>query len=59
MELGLRSIISHDMIEQTRYKTRGGVKTAVRKGKAAGGIAYGYKGKLAYDERGDRIPGLR
>ncbi len=59
MELGLRSIISHDMIEQTRYKTREGMKTAVRKGKAAGGIAYGYAAKLVYDERGDRIPGLR
>ena len=59
MELGLRSIISHDMIEQTRYKTREGMKTAVRKGKAAGGIAYGYRAKLVYDDRGDRIPGLR
>lgn len=31
----------------------------VQKGKAAGGIAYGYRAKQAYDERGDRIPGLR
>lgn len=59
MELGLRAIISHDMIEQTRYKTREGMKTAVRKGKAAGGIAYGYRAKLVYDEHGDRVPGLR
>ncbi len=59
MELGLRAIISHDMIEQTRYKTREGMKTAIRKGKAAGGIAYGYRAKLVYDEHGDRIPGLR
>ncbi|MDI7865343.1 recombinase family protein, partial [Rhizobiaceae bacterium n13] len=59
MELGLRSIISHDMIQQTRYKTREGMKTAVRKGRAAGGIAYGYRAKLVYDAKGDRIPGER
>ena len=59
IELGLRSIISHDMIEQTRYRTREGMKTTVRKGKAAGGIAYGYRIKLEYDAKGDRIPGLR
>ena len=59
MELGLRSIISHDMIEQTRYKTREGMKTAVRKGKAAGGIAYGYRIKLEHDEKFNRIAGLR
>jgi hypothetical protein len=59
MELGLRSIINHDQIEQTRYKTREGMKTSIKKGKAAGGIAYGYRIKLIYDDRGDRIPGVR
>ncbi|WP_313193428.1 recombinase family protein [Shinella zoogloeoides] len=59
IELGLRSIISHDMIEQTRYRTREGMKTTVRKGKAAGGIAYGYRIKLEYDAKGDRVPGMR
>ncbi|WP_345483488.1 recombinase family protein [Shinella granuli] len=59
LELGRRSIISHDMIEQTRYRTREGMKTTVRKGKAAGGIACGYCIKLEYDAKGDRIPGLR
>ncbi|WP_202033818.1 recombinase family protein [Agrobacterium larrymoorei] len=59
MELGLRSIISHDMIEQTRYRTREGMKTSVKKGRAAGGIAYGYRAKLVYDVKGDRIPGER
>ena len=39
MELGLRSILSHEMIEQTRYRTREGMKTSVTKGRAAGGIA--------------------
>ncbi|WP_426129727.1 recombinase family protein [Pararhizobium sp. PWRC1-1] len=59
MELGLRSIINHDMIEQTRYKTREGMKTSVRKGKAAGGIAYGYRMKLEHDDKFNRIAGLR
>jgi len=59
MELGLRSIISHDMIEQTRYRTREGMKTSVTKGRAAGGIAYGYRAKLIYDAKGNRIPGER
>ncbi len=35
------------------------MRTTVQKGKAAGGLAYGYRVKQAYDERGDRIPGLR
>jgi len=46
------------MIEQTRYRTRKDMKTTVRKGKAAGGIAYGYRIKLEYDAKGDRVPGL-
>ena len=47
------------MIEQTRYRTREGMKTTVRKGKAAGGLAYGYRIKFEYDAKGDRVPGLR
>ncbi|MBY5736963.1 hypothetical protein [Rhizobium leguminosarum] len=35
------------------------MRTTVQKGKSAGGIAYGYRVKQAYDERGDRIPALR
>ena len=58
-KLGLLSSIDYDQIEQTRYKTREGMKTSVRKGKAAGRIAYGYRIKLMYDDRGDRIPGAR
>ena len=59
MELGLRSILSHEMIEQTRFRTREGMKTSVTKGRAAGGIAYGYRAKLVYDAKGNRIPGER
>ncbi len=35
------------------------MKTSVRKGRAAGGIAYGYRAKLVYDAKGNRIPGER
>ena len=59
MELGIRAVLSHEMIEQTRYRTREGMKTTVTKGRAAGGIAYGYRAKLVYDAKGDRIPGER
>ncbi|MFB0690285.1 recombinase family protein [Agrobacterium pusense] len=55
----LRAIISHETIEQTRYKTREGMKTAVSKGKAAGGIAYGYRMKFEHDDKFNRIAGLR
>ena len=59
MEMGLRATLSQELIEQIRYRTREGMKTAVRKGKAATCLAYGYKLKLAYDGNGDRIAGLR
>ena len=59
MELGLRAVLSHEMIEQIRYRTREGMKTAVRKGSASTCLSYGYKLGLRYDGKGDRIPGLR
>ncbi|GGB13925.1 resolvase [Brucella endophytica] len=59
IELHMRSTLSHELVEQIRYRTREGMKTAVRKGKATTCLAYGYKLKLAYDGNGDRIPGLR
>ncbi len=59
MEMGLRAVLSHELIEQIRYRTREGMKTAVRKGKVPGGLSYGYRLLQSYDERGDRIPGKR
>lgn len=59
MELAIRAVLSHEMIEQIRYRTREGMKTAVRKGSASTCLAYGYKLGLKYDAKGDRIPGLR
>ncbi|MBY3102852.1 recombinase family protein [Rhizobium laguerreae] len=57
--MNIGAVLSQEMVEQGRYRTREGMRTTVQKGKAAGGIAYGYRVKQAYDERGDRIPGLR
>jgi hypothetical protein len=47
------------LIEHIRYRTREGMETAVRKGKATTCLAYGYRIKLEYNDNGDRIPGLR
>ena len=59
IEMGLRVTLSHELLEQIRYRTREGMKTAVRKGKSTTCLAYGYKIKLEYDANGERIPGLR
>ncbi|WP_412050167.1 recombinase family protein [Hoeflea sp. Naph1] len=59
MEVGIRAVLSQELIEQIRYRTREGMKSAVRKGKAAGGLAYGYRVGQQYDAKGDRIPGMR
>ena len=59
LEMALRAALSHELVEQIRYRTREGMKTAVRKGKSAGGLAYGYRIRLEYDAAGERIRGLR
>ncbi|MCZ8158656.1 MAG: recombinase family protein [Rhizobiaceae bacterium] len=59
MELHMRSTMSHEVVEQGRTRTREGMKTAVRKGKASTCLAYGYKLSQQRDELGDRIRGLR
>ena len=59
MELHMRSTMSHELVEQGRTRTREGMKTAVRKGKASTCLAYGYKLSQQRDELGDRIRGLR
>ena len=59
MELGIRAVLSHELIQDIRVKTREGMKKTISQGKAAGGLAYGYRIKLEYDVKGERIPGLR
>ncbi len=59
IEMSLRVTLSQELVEQIRYRTREGMKTAVRRGKATTCLAYGYRIKLAYDAHGERIPGLR
>ncbi|MCD2185522.1 recombinase family protein [Rhizobium sp. GN54] len=59
MELHMRSTLSHELVEQIRYRTREGMKTAVKKGKASTCLAYGYKLSQQRDANGDRIRGLR
>ncbi|OAP44536.1 hypothetical protein AU381_12420 [Sinorhizobium glycinis] len=46
-------------VEQMRYRTRKGVRTATRKAEIAGGLSYGYRLKAEYDASGNRIRGLR
>ncbi|MDW9709549.1 recombinase family protein [Sinorhizobium meliloti] len=59
LELAMRAALSHEMVEQIRYRTREGMKTAVRKGKATTCLSYGYKLSQQRDANGDRIKGLR
>ena len=35
LEMALRAALSHELVEQIRYRTREGMKTAVKKGKAS------------------------
>jgi DNA invertase Pin-like site-specific DNA recombinase len=59
LEMALRTMLSQDLISQIRYRTLEGMAHAVRTGKVAGGMAYGYKTKLIHDSKGDRIRGYR
>ncbi|MDX0203826.1 recombinase family protein [Sinorhizobium meliloti] len=59
LEMALRAALSHELVEQIRYRTREGMKMAVKKGKASTCLAYGYKLSQQRDVNGDRIRGLR
>ncbi len=59
MELHMRSTLSHELVEQIRYRTREGMRTAARKGKATTRLSYGYRLGQERDANGDRIKGLR
>ncbi|MFC3970053.1 recombinase family protein, partial [Rhizobium lemnae] len=59
IEMSLRVTLSQELVAQIRYRTREGMKTAVRRGKATTCLAYGYRIKLEYDAHGERISGPR
>lgn len=59
LEMALRAALSHELVEQIRYRTREGMKIAVTKGKAATRLSYGYVLSQQRDANGDRIRGLR
>ncbi|EPR23220.1 hypothetical protein L905_08500 [Agrobacterium sp. TS43] len=59
MEMSFRAMLSHELVGQIRYRTREGMKTAVRKGKASTCLAYGYMISQQRDVNSDRIKGLR
>lgn len=59
IELHMRSTLSHELVEQIRYRTREGMKTAARKGKAMTRLCYGYRLGQQRDANGDRIRGPR
>lgn len=59
MELGLRAVLSQEMLEQVRYRTREGMKTVAKSGRVPGGLCYGYSIHRAFDGDGNLIRGLR
>jgi site-specific DNA recombinase len=59
MELHIRSSLSHEMVEQVRYRTREGMRTATQKGKATTRLSYGYSLGQRRDANGDRVKGER
>ncbi len=55
IELHMRSTLSHELVEQIRYRTWEGMKTVARKGKATTRLCYGYRLGQQRDANGDRI----
>jgi DNA invertase Pin-like site-specific DNA recombinase/flagellar biosynthesis chaperone FliJ len=59
LELHFRATLSDELVDQIRFRTREGMKTAVKKGKASTCLAYGYRLSQQRDANGDRIKGQR
>jgi DNA invertase Pin-like site-specific DNA recombinase len=59
MELGLRAVLSQEVLEQVRYRTREGMKTVAKHGRVPGGICYGYRVRRGFDDTGEPVRGLR
>lgn len=59
IELGIRAVLSQETIEQTRYRTREGMKSVAKGGRVPGGLCFGYRIVREYDAAGNLIRGLR
>lgn len=59
MELGLRAVLSQEVLEQVRYRTREGMKAVAKHGRVPGGICYGYRVRREFDDSGEPVRGLR
>lgn len=59
IELGIRAVLSQETIEQTRYRTREGMKTVAKGGRVPGGLCFGYRVIREIDAEGNMVRGLR
>lgn len=57
MELGLRAVLSQEVLEQVRYRTREGMKTGTKHGRVPGGISYGDRVRREFDDSGEPVHG--
>lgn len=59
IELGIRAVLSQETIEQTRYRTREGMKSVAKGGRVPGGLCFGYRVIREIDAEGNMVRGLR
>jgi DNA invertase Pin-like site-specific DNA recombinase len=53
MELGLRAVLSQEVLEQVRYRTREGMRTVAKHGRVPGEICYGYRVRREFNDIGE------
>lgn len=59
IELGIRAVLGQETIEQTRYRTREGMKMVAKGGRVPGGLCFGYRVIREIDADGNLVRGLR
>ncbi len=59
LEIRLRAILSAEMVQDVRIKTREGQRAHFVKGKHVAGLPYGYRLGRNHDANGDRVRGER